>query len=348
MEFKRMTEIYSRLVDYTITNTNEINDFSIGSAMRAIYEAISIEVESLYILTQENMSDAIEQGVYSSFGFAPKPAITAYGTVEITFNNATQQDMIISRGSTFSSSNPSYSQIYQTLQDYSIPKGSLLADITVYCKVTGAVGNIPVNTIDTMNSPIGNVKTVTNTQAFQTGQDQEPVAQLRARFQSYIASLSKATVPAIDYGTRSVPQVSGVYIDEETGLIKVYAHDNNGDLPSAVQTSIVSALENYRPAGIPVQVLPVTKTNVDVNVTVTLSNKNGITTAFQTQLVTTITNYLNNMQTGQDLVLSDLSSVIKYVDRQLIYDESFTTPTTNVIVQGSEIIRAGTITVTLQ
>ncbi|MEX5590923.1 hypothetical protein, partial [Pseudomonas urmiensis] len=65
MKFKRMSEIYSRLVDHTITNTREINDFSVGSAMRALYEAISIELEQYYILTRENMMEAIEQGVYS-------------------------------------------------------------------------------------------------------------------------------------------------------------------------------------------------------------------------------------------------------------------------------------------
>src|SRR5690606_22624004 len=98
MRFKRMTEIYSRLVDYTITNTDEVNDFSVGSAMRAIYEAVSIELEQFYILTRENIREAIEEGVYRSFGYTRQTATKAYGKVRIAYNNPTQHETIITRG----------------------------------------------------------------------------------------------------------------------------------------------------------------------------------------------------------------------------------------------------------
>lgn len=348
MQFKRMADVYSRLVDNTITNTSYINDFSVGSAMRAIYEAIAIEMETFYILTQENMQEAIANGIYSSFGFTPKPAVAAYGPVTINFNNTTSQDMILSRGSQFSSSNPSYTQVYTTLQDYTIPAGSLTADITVYCTVSGALGNIPVNTIDTMNSPLANVNNVTNSQAFQTGADAETPDAMRARFQTYVKSLARGTVAAIEYGTRSVTNITGCYVEEQTGLINVYAHDANGNLDSTLQSSVISNLANYKPGGIPVDVYPVTRLSTDVTVVVTLVDKSANTTAFQTQIVNVISNYLNAMTAGQDLILSDLSSVIKYVDRTNIYDISFTTPTANIVVLGSELIRAGNVTVTLQ
>lgn len=343
-----MSEIYSRLVDNTITNTREVNDFSVGSAMRAIYEAVSIELEQFYIITRENIAEAIEAGVYASFGFTRQPALKSYGNLTITFHTATQTDMPLSRGSRFTSSNPAYPMTYQTVQDYYIPAGALTATVQVYCTLPGALGNIPANTIDIMTTPIANFKAVINSGAFQTGQDEEPLEEMRARFSSYIESLSKGTVPAMNYGTRTVPEVSGVYIDEQTGLIIVYAHDRNGDLPANVQTSVETALKNYRPAGIPVQVKPVTKINQNINVTVTLTNKNGITTAFQQKIAATISTYLNNMTTSQSLVLTDLSSIIKYVDRTLVYDVQYTNLTGNIILAKNQVMRAGTITVTLQ
>jgi hypothetical protein len=91
MIFKRMSDIYARLVDLTLTNTSDVNDFSVGSAIRAIYEAFSIELEQFYILTRENILEAIEDGVYSSFGFQRKNAQKAYGNVVITFNNPLKQ-----------------------------------------------------------------------------------------------------------------------------------------------------------------------------------------------------------------------------------------------------------------
>jgi uncharacterized phage protein gp47/JayE len=342
-----MSDVYSRLVDNTITNTNQINDFSVGSAMRAIYEAIAIEMESFYVLTQENMTDAINQGIYSSFGFAPQPAVPAYGPLLITFNNTTQTDLIIPRNTTFLSSNPTYTTKYATIQDYVVPAGSISATIQVYCTVAGVVGNLPLSTIDVMNTPLANVRSCTNTQAFQTGQDPETPDAMRARFQSYVKSLAKGTKSAIEYGTRSVTNITGCYVSEQVGLITVYAHDANGNLDSSLQSSVVGALQNYRPAGIPVTVLPVTRLSQDISVTVTTVNKSANTTLFQTRIQTVISNYLNQMTAGQSLILSDLSSVIKYVDRTNIYDITFTNPTANVILTGSELIRAGNVTVKL-
>src|SRR5690606_973475 len=221
MRFKRMSEIYSRLVDHTITNTNEVNDFSVGSAMRAIYEAVAIELETFYIMTRENIVEAIEAGVYSSFDFKRKPAQRAYGVVQIAFHNATQHPIVVSRGSRFSSNLSEYSQVYETLVDYVIPQGSILAEVEVYSLSSGELGNVPVGVINTMHTPVANVKHVTNPQAIQTGQNEEPLEELRARFRSFIKTLSRATVPALEYGTRTVQEVSGVWVDERTGLITI-------------------------------------------------------------------------------------------------------------------------------
>lgn len=340
-----MSDIYARLVDLTLTNTSDVNDFSVGSAVRAIYEAFSIELEQFYILTRENILEAIEDGVYSSFGFQRKAPQKAYGNVVITFNNATQTAITIPRGSRFTSNISSYPQIFETLVEYSVPAGAITAQVQVFCMTPGSYGNIPINAITTMITPLMNVSSVRNTEAFQTGQDLEPINEMRARFQSFIKSLSKATVPAIEYGVRSVSEVAGVYIDEQTGLITVYAHDRNGELPNNVVAKINDVLPNYRPAGIPVKVQAVTKTLADITVTVTVSNKAYNTTAFAQQIEGTILNYLNNMQVSQNLILSDLSSVIKYIDRTLIYDVSFSVPTVNTITSGNQIIRAGSIMV---
>ena len=343
-----MSEIYSRLVDHTITNTNEINDFSIGSAMRAIYEAISIELEQFYILTQENIMEAIEAGVYSSFGFTRKPAQKAYGTVRIAFHNAAQQVLVIPRGTRFASSFEEYPQVYETLVDYYIPAGALTAEVEVYCTLAGEYGNVPANTINIMMTPISNVKSVTNPNALQTGQDAEPLEAMRSRFRLFIESLSRATVPALEYGTRSIPEVAGTWIKEETGRITIYAHDKNGNLPEAVKDKILAMIPNYKPAGIPVIVKPVTRKAIDVQVTVILTNKNAITNTFRDKIARDIERYLNNMQTGQNLILSDLTSMIKYTDRNLIYDVIYTNLSGNVVLEGNEVVRAGTISVTLK
>ncbi len=343
-----MSEIYSRLVDHTITTTKEVNDFSVGSAMRAVYESVAIELEQFYILTRENIQEAIERGVYSSFGFERKEAVRAYGVVQVTFHNATQQDRVIPRGSRFSSNQTSYPQIYETLVDYRIPKGTLVADVEVHCMTLGEYGNVPAGVINIMNSPLANVKNAINPNAFQTGQDEEPLEELRSRFRTYIKSLSKATVPALEYGTREVQEVSGVYIDEKTGLITIYAHDRNGNLTNTVRNKIEDNIYHYRPAGIPVRVRPVTRKDVDVEVEITLTNRAAITNRFRDEIHQKIERYLNSMGTSQHLILTDLSRVIMNIDKQLIYDVEFKNLEKNIDLQGSEIIRAGEIKVNLK
>lgn len=347
MRFKRMTEIYSRLVDYTITNTEDINDFTVGSAMRAIYEAVSIELEQYYVLTRENVAEAIEKGVYSSFGFEQKKAVKAYGAVQISFHNPAQQALLIPRGSTFTSNQSSYSQVYETLEDYRIPQGAILVEVDVYCQVPGEVGNVPAGVINIMRTPLPNIKSVSNPAAFQTGQDKEPTEELRSRFQAFINALSRATIPALEYGTREVPEVAGVYIDEQVGLVTIYAHDRNGNLPELLKTKIENNLINYRPAGISVVVKPVTKKTIDIEVTLTLNNKAAITETFRTKIQNDITRYLNNMSTSQDLILSDLTRVIMNIDKQLIYDVHFKNLSDNIDIKGSEVIRSGEVKVTL-
>ncbi|ASR79561.1 baseplate J-like protein [Bacillus phage Kamfam] len=347
MKFKSMTDIYARLVDNTITNTNKISDFSVGSAIRAIYEAISMEVEQFYVLTEENLSEAIQSGVYESFGFKRKQPQRAYTTMRITFHNPVQVNMPLPRGTRFTSSYPEYANVYEVIEDYYIPAGAVTAEFQVYCLIAGEIGNVPANAIDIMMTPLSNVKDVTNPNAVQTGQDEEPLDELKSRFRSYIESLSKGTVPAIEYGTRLVPEVSGVYIQEMIGKIVVYAHDKNGDLPDNVKLAIEASLNNYKAAGIALEVKPVARKAVDVEVTVTVSIKTAITKALEDRIRFSIESYLNNMQTSQNLILSDLSCIIKGVDKQLVYDIQYKKPTANIVVKGNEIIRSGNIKVNL-
>lgn len=341
-----MTDILSKLIDHTITNTLEINDFTVGSAIRALYEAVSIEMEQFYMLTRENIAEGIEQGVYSAFDFNRKPPIRAFGIIEITFHNIRTTDVVIPRGSQFSSGISAYPQSYETLEDVFVPRGSITVEVEVYCTVRGTVGNVPAGVIGVMRSSISNVKDVNNPSPFQTGTDEEPIEELHARFNAFIASRGRATIPALEYGTREVEEVSGVYIEEKTGQVKIYAHDRNGNLSNLVKNKIIDALEEYRPAGIQIVVSAVEKVHVDLAVEVTLTRKGAETNVFKERIRVEIENYLNRMSTSKNLVLSDLSSIIKSIDKQLIYDIKFIVPESNIIIKGSDVIRAGVVTVT--
>lgn len=349
MRLKKISEILGRLIDVTMVNTHELNDFSVGSTIRSIYEAVSMELEQYYILGRENILWGIEQGVLNAFDFRKREAKRAYGMVTLEFHTVTQTPVYIPTGTTFDSSlSGAPSKLtFQTMQDYIIPAGVITAKVEAYCTTVGTQGNIPKNRINRVINNISNLKAVYNEFDFLTGTDEESIESVKKRFHAFVESRGRATIKALDYGTRQVEEVSGVYIKEEVGYVRIYAHDLNGDLKQETLDKIKVAIEDYRPAGIKLDVFPVIKSNVQVNATVTISDKRRINDKLEEHIELTIRNYLNSQVVSQPLILADLIQVIMNIDDVLIYDCKINNMTGNMSVRDEEIIRAGEVVVEL-
>lgn len=344
MKLRNLTEILGSLIDRTLTGTTKINDFSFGSVVMSIYESIAMELEQYYTISRENVLWGIEHGVYEAYGFSRKEARRAYGDLTVEFNTALVQPVYIPRGSVFLSTLSGYSQRYETLQDYYAPAGSSQAVIRIYCTEAGVVGNVPPRTINYMNNTLTNIKSVYNKEAFLTGQEREPLTQVKQRFQEYIETRSRATSRAIKYSVSEVADVVGVHLEDLTGYIRIYAHDMNGNLTDTMEQEIIAAIEDYRPAGIPVDVLPVVKRNISLAVEVDAPLNMRIDT-FRTEIKQTIEDYLNNFTASDDLILTDLIQKIMNIDDYNIMDVTINGLDGNLIVKDEELIRAGTIEV---
>lgn len=347
MKLKNLTEILGDLIDRTLTGTTKINDFSFGSVIMSIYESISMELEQYYTVTRDNVIWGIENGVYEAYGFSRKEARRAYGDITIEFNTALVQDLYIPRGSIFLSTVTGFSQRFETLQDYYVVSGSSKATVRVYCTEVGTIGNIPSRTLNYMNNTITNIKSLYNEEAFLTGQEQEPLAQAKKRFQEYIETRARATSKAMKYAVSEVPDVSGVHLEDLTGYIKIYAHDMNGNLTETMKADIETKIEDYRPAGIPVGIFPVTKRRIDLELVVDVPLNMRIET-LKLEIQQTIENYLNNFTASDDLILTDLTQKIMNIDDYNILDVTISGVSGNVTVKDSELIRAGIINVSFR
>ena len=345
MRLKNLTEILSNLVDETIINTTAINDFTVGSTILSIYEAVAMELEQYYVLSSTNIMNGIEEGVYEAFGFKRKVARKAYGDITLTFNTVPQSNVYIPRGTTFTSNVAGVTQRFETLKDYVALKGKSTATITVHCTEAGTVGNLGAGVINSMVNSLSNIKKVQNRYAFLTGQEEEELAAVKKRFQTYIATLGKATVGALDYAVRSLPDVEGTYIKPEVGHVSIYAHDLNGTLSGELKAAIETVIEDYRPAGIPVDIYPVVLKYVDVVATVSVPKVSARTPLFKNEIKDSITRYLNSFTSSDDLVLAELTQRIMGIDDYEIYDVVLNNLTSNLIVEDNELIRAGTVTV---
>ncbi|WAX23306.1 putative baseplate [Staphylococcus phage vB_SauM_VL10] len=63
MRTRKLTQILSRLMDKTIQGTSKITDFTPGSAVRSLLEAVALEIEQYYILTRENINWVFKKGL---------------------------------------------------------------------------------------------------------------------------------------------------------------------------------------------------------------------------------------------------------------------------------------------
>lgn len=273
LKTKSMYEVFTNLVDWTSARTDKITDYSVGSAIRTLYEAVSIQLEEFYYAMKQNVMYAIENSVYDAFGFQRKEAVTASGYVTVYFEEPLPGDMKFPAGTVFSTG-PSYNYMYfASTDDIYATVGTTEIMIPVECQTTGAVGNIPANTIDTIVTSNSIIKKVTNTTAITNGVDEETSFERKKRFQSYIKTLARGTRSAILYGCLDVDGVAGAYVDDSyIGYVKLYAHNNSGDLPDELRAAINQNMTEYRSAGIEVQVLPIVKHTIDIRLKVMIEN----------------------------------------------------------------------------
>ena len=337
MKTKRISDILSRLIDVTIVNTTAINDFTVGSTIRSIYESIAMELDQFYALTRENIYWGIQESVLSAFDFNRKKARRAFGNITISFNTTLSQELIIPKGTMFESSLSTYIGVasFQTEKAYSVPAGSSSAVIEVYCTQAGIIGNFPKNTINRVLNSMSNVRSVTNTQDFLTGQDEESIDSLKNRFRTFVETRSRATAKALDYATRLVDDIAGVYIYEQTGLVTIYCHDNNGNLSDDLKQQVISSVETYRPVGIKLVVSPVELVSLNLIVNVFLPY-DYITTAMQTRVTNAINTVLNVKQVGDNFILAEVTQAVMNLDDNNIKN-------VNVVVSGNQTITNGEI-----
>lgn len=346
MNIKKQSEVLLDMLDFTNATTNKVTDYSVGSAVRSIYDAVSIEIDQLYMSSYQNIREGIENGLMSSFGFTKKRAVNAYGYLQISFTTPLASEQVVSAGTSFTSSIPSKSSIiYQVVKSVTVPIGSNSFSILVQADTPGEVGNIIKGGIDTVQSGLANVSAVTNLEDISTGKEEESYESALARFQLFISGLSKATAVSLENATLAIPEISGVYVDEKVGTVNVYAHDGSGNLPSFLQATVKEAVDKVRPAGIQVTVLPIFKTPIDIDVTITLpvSYANNLSSGYDDSVRQYIAAYLDSFTAGKSLVKNELITTIMNFDEK-IYDISVNNLDNNTNTMPSDLIRAGSIT----
>lgn len=345
LEIKSMYTVLKDLIDWTAARTNKITDFNIGSGIRTIYEAVSVQLEEFYFRMKQNALYAIATSIYTSFDFERKIAGYSTGYVTVAFTRALPTGLTFPKGTIFYTSDVYGYISFETLEDHYAKAGLTSTAIKVQCKQTGIVGNVPAGAISLIVPTNAIIRNIYNEEAFTDGRDAETATEHKKRFQHYINTLAKSTANAILYGTLEVEGVAGAWVDDNyIGYVKVYAHDSDGELPSSLRSKIQKHLINYRAGGIEVEVLPIITIKINQDISVMIGNDYD-TTIYEELIDATVTKFLNEYTVGSSYHVSDVITFIK---------SSYEDAVINVIMpdakdkelQKNQLIRPGNITVT--
>lgn len=345
LEVKSMYTVLKGLIDWTTARTNKITDFNIGSGIRTLYEAVSVQLEEFYFRMKQNALYAIATSIYTSFNFERKVAGCATGYVTVSFTRALPTGMTFPKGTIFSTSEV-YGYIYfETLEDHYAQAGLTGTAIKVQCKQAGIIGNVPAGAISLIVPTNVIIRNIYNEEAFTDGRDAETAAEHKKRFQQYINTLAKSTANAILYGTLEVEGVTGAWVDDNyIGYVKVYAHNSDGELPATLRSEILKHLVDYRAAGIEVEVLPIVKIEIDQAIRVMLGNDYD-TEVYANLIDTTVTKYLNEYTVGTSYHVSDIVTFIKSSYEDAVINVIMPSAK-DIELQKNQLVRPGNITVT--
>jgi phage-related baseplate assembly protein len=346
-------------------------DVSVGSVVRAIFEAnasivLWLQWLVLQVLQTTRASTSIGGDLdtwMSDFGLTRLPAVAATGIVTLSRFTPTLA-ATIPLGTSFKTADgqlifsvmeDNSLSIWQTaLSRYVIPSGVASADLPVVCTTCGSMGNVLANTINVIAASLPGVDQVNNANPLSNGADAESDQAFRARFQGYLASLSRATLGSVQNAVASVRQGLDVLIQENTGLggtpqlgaLLVIVDDGTGYPSDDLLSSVATAVDSVRPLGTTFAVVPPQVLTVSVSLTAEFVTSDSLALgipAIQNHVAT----YLNGLPIGR---AASITRVAQHAyragpDLQNITGIELNGGVTDIVPSSSTVIKAGQVEV---
>jgi uncharacterized phage protein gp47/JayE len=215
------------------SSASSLIDVSVGSVVRAIFEAnasVVLWLQWLVVQVLQSTRASTSNGPdldswMQDFSMTRLPAVPSTGIV--TFSRfGTSLPAAIPVGTVVKTADGSLSfsvaedmniSIWQdNTSTYVLPIGVASSDLPVVCLTSGLVGNVLAGTITVIASSLPGVDQVGNANPLSNGADAESDQAFRIRFQSFLATRSRATLLAVQNAIANVQQDLDVAIEENT------------------------------------------------------------------------------------------------------------------------------------
>lgn len=341
---KKFRDILSDMASWIALTNSKVTNFRPGSVVRSLLEAIAMSIEDLYSYARKQFEDAQVGAIFNSFDIDEIPARHATGIVTVSFTAPLNQAVLITKGTQYYSVPVEGESLYfSSTEDVTASIGATEIDIPVQCDTAGVIGNVPSYSITRAVSITPYMAGVYNKFKFFTGAPKETREERQKRFDSYLDSIRRGSVPALKYGILQVPNVYGVEVKESIGIIYIFVHDSQGNLSDQMRSDIDAVVYEYKTAGVKAIVSGVVKKTVDLDIELTLmanTNKNSILFKVADEVST----YMNKLTVSKPLNIVDLLYVIKNVDSSSILNIDLSL-LEDMVVEQSELIRPGIISI---
>lgn len=343
-----------------LSDIDDKYDKTVGSFFYDTQKPVAIEGEALYNRIEEISSKAF---VATATGADLDAKLAEVGKTRIA---ATYSTGNVTFTGTAGTSILSGTQVKSDVLIFTVESSGTISDdgtvtLPAVCNVAGTAGNVPIGAINSLVASVSGISSVTNSEAFTGGYEEETDAEARAR---YLSSAKKPATSGNKYhyeewareASTGVGDVKCIPLwDNDSthtpgnvaGNVTVLILDKDlkpagADLINTVKTHI----ENERPIGAKITVASAVALTINVNVKLVLQS--GHTTAVAKNAITTaIENYLKNIAFAQDEVsVAHIGSCILSVDGVLDYENlTVNSGTSNIDIADNEVPVMGVLTV---
>jgi uncharacterized phage protein gp47/JayE len=347
-------------------------DISVGSVLRAIFEAnaavvLWLQWLVLQVLTMTRAATSTGSDLDSwmaDFGLVRLPATSSTGLVSFS-RFASNLPASIPVGTivktadgllTFAvTEDPTVSIWQPTSSTYLIPAGIGSANVPAICQSAGSAGNVLAGTITVIASSLPGVDQVNNSGPFVDGVDLETDQAFRVRFQSYLGSLTRATLAAIEAAIAGVQQ-GLIYLVKEnclpdgtqqTGSFLVIVDDCSGYPPATLISQVASAVDLVRPVGTSFSVIPPIVQLATISLAVTTSSSQ--TANYVPLIQAQISLYLNSLgvECGASLTRIANAAYAAAAGIENVTNVMINGVATDLSPAAATVVKAGPIQVTL-
>jgi hypothetical protein len=383
-------EIVQQQTSQTQSTALNLIDFSVGSILLALLQAnagntlwLQGLISSLLAVTRLSTSAGVDVDSFiQQVSLFRNPATAATGTV--TFSRATTTQATTVPVGAIVSVSPSVNAVgTQTVNNltfvvtadttngnfnpvtnsYDIGIGIASIDVPVTCTTPGTIGNVSAGQINTLNTIILYVDTVTNGSPFTNGLNIQSDQSTKNSFVNYIQGLSRANKAGIDFAVSQTMIDTGEAVERfnsvenfdpsggsHPGFFYVAIDNGSGSASSQLIAQAIANVQLYRGFTINFNVIGPTVISVAMSFTITLiTNPTETQTQVTNNIQTALIAFINTVPFNTVLPYSRLLEVIYDSDPNIFN-------VTNLVVNGSDddltstptsifITTVGTITV---